>query len=164
MPDPISSPEAYQALVYSLPEHFASIRRSTLVYIPAGELFGRVEGMVFFDQDTVLCVREYLNFELGVIEGYGYEVSQSGLSQDSSAFPAAAEYCQPGYPQKDRLYWYDSFPHPNDLSLAATDPHHKHIPPDIKHHRVPAPTLSFSMPNLPFLIREIEQLLKSGLE
>jgi hypothetical protein len=29
--------------------------------------------------------------------------------------------------------------------------------PDIKHHRVPAPELSFTRPNLPFLIEEIER-------
>jgi len=49
-----------------------------------------------------------------------------------------------------------SFPHPNDPSLASTDPHHKHVPPNIKHHRVPAPDLSFTRPNLPFLNEEIE--------
>jgi hypothetical protein len=57
------------------------------------------------------------------------------------------------------LTWYDSQPHPDDPSLATTDPHHEHIPPDIKHHRVPAPDLSFTQPNLPFLIQEIEQML-----
>ena len=55
----------------------------------------------------------------------------------------------------DKLYWYDSQPHPNDPTLAGTHPHHKHLPPDIKHHRVPAPGLNFSQPNLPFLIAEI---------
>ena len=49
-------------------------------------------------------------------------------------------------------------PYPNDLTLATTDPHHKHIPPDIKHHRVSAPHLSFTRPNLPVLIQEVEQL------
>lgn len=29
--------------------------------------------------------------------------------------------------------------------------------PDIKHHRIPAFNLSFTRPNLPFLIEEIEQ-------
>ena len=72
-----------------------------------------------------------------VIEGYSYEVWQGS----------------------EKLYWYDSQPHPGDPSLAATDPHHKHIPPDIKNHRLPAPDLSFTWPNLPFLIREIEQVL-----
>jgi hypothetical protein len=45
----------------------------------------------------------------------------------------------------------------NDPTLAATHPHHKHVPPDIKHNRIPAPGLSFTLPNLPVLIDEIEQ-------
>ena len=161
MPDPLSSPEAYQTFIYTLSEHFPCIRRSTLVYVLSGELFGRVEGILFFDEDVVLCVQEYLNLELGVIEGYGYEASRALVSPEHPDFPTAAEYCQASYPRKEKLYWYDSFPHPKDLSLASTDPHHKHIPPDIKHHRIPAPDLSFTRPNLPFLIQEIEQLLGS---
>ena len=39
-----------------------------------------------------------------------------------------------------------------------THPHHKHVPPNIKHHRIPASDLVFTEPNLPFLIREIERL------
>ena len=159
MPDPLLTPETYQLFVYTLPEHHPCIRRSTLVYIPSGTLFGRVEGMLFFEGDLVLCVREYLNFDLNIIEGYGYEVSRSHIHTDSPDLPAATEYCQASYPYKDKFYWYDSLPHPNDPTLAATDPHHKHIPPDIKHHRIPAPELSFTRPNLPFLIREIESLL-----
>lgn len=31
------------------------------------------------------------------------------------------------------------------------------IPPDMKHHRIPAPIISFTRPNLPLLIEEIEQ-------
>jgi hypothetical protein len=71
-----------------------------------------------------------------VIERYGYEV----------------------WLGSDKLYWYDSQPHPTDSALASTHPHHKHIPPDIKHHRIPALGLSFTAPNLPFLIAEIESL------
>ncbi len=33
MPDPLASPSAYEAFVYALPERYAFIRRSTLVYI-----------------------------------------------------------------------------------------------------------------------------------
>jgi hypothetical protein len=157
MPDPLSSPAAYQAFIYTLPARYASIRRSTLVYVPSGALFGRVEGLILFEHDIILCVQEYLNFELGIIEGYGYEVSRPHISPDAPSFPVAADYCPAGYTHKDKLYWYDSFPHPNDRSLASTDPHHKHVPPDIKHHRVPAPELSFTRPNLPFLIAEIER-------
>jgi len=32
-------------------------------------------------------------------------------------------------------------------------------PPDINHHRIPAPDLSFTRPNLPLLIEEIEREL-----
>ena len=57
------------------------------------------------------------------------------------------------------VYTLHSQPHPDDPTLANTHPHHKHIPPDIKHHRVPAPGLTFAAPNLPLLILEIESLL-----
>ena len=109
---------------------------------------------MLFEDGIVLCVREYLNFELAVIEGYGYEVSRATAQRD---IPDAGEYCGASYAHKERLYWYDSFPHPTDPALASTDPHHKHIPPDIKHHRVPAPDLSFTRPNLPFLIQEVDE-------
>ena len=57
---------------------------------------------------------------------------------------------------EEKLFWYDCQPHPAEPALQATHPHHKHIPPDIKHHRIPAPGLSFTQPNLPFIIAEIE--------
>jgi hypothetical protein len=84
-----------------------------------------------------LRLREELDFDAGLITAYGYEVYQSG----------------------ERLYWYDDFPHPEDATLASTHPHHKHVPPDIKHHRIPAPGISFEHPNLPLLIQEIESLI-----
>ena len=82
-------------------------------------------------------MREEIDFEAGLITSYGYEV----------------------YRDNEKLYWYDDFPHPNDASLASTPPHHKHIPPDIKHNRIPAPNISFSKPNLVILLEEIEELL-----
>ncbi|OIO97567.1 MAG: hypothetical protein AUK03_02320 [Anaerolineae bacterium CG2_30_64_16] len=160
MPNPFASPEAYQDFVYALQERYAGILRSTLVYVSTGALFGRVEGMLVFASDVILCVQEYLNFELGIIEGYGYEVSRSQLASGSSALPTASEYCKASYPHKDKFYWYDPFPHPNDRTLVSTHPHHKHIPPDIKHHRIPAPEMSFTRPNLPFLIEEVERPVK----
>lgn len=162
MPNPLASPSAYQAFVYSLPKRYGTIQRSTLVYVASGSLFGRVEGRVFFEGDIVLCVQEFLNFELNVIEGYGYEVSRSLVDLQGSDAPDTREYCRASYARKQKLYWYDSFPHPNDPSLASTDPHHKHVPPDIKRHRIPAPDLSFTRPNVPFLIEEIERELLSG--
>jgi len=157
MPDPLSSSETYQEFIYTLPDRCPNIRRSTLVYISTGELFGRVEGMLIFEGNIILCVQEYLNFNLGIIEGYGYEVSRAHAMSEDHDILSAIEYCPAGYPHKDKLYWYDSFPHPKDPGLASTYPHHKHIPPDIKHHRIPAPDLSFTHPNLLFLVEEIER-------
>lgn len=80
---------------------------------------------------------EELDFDARLITGYSYEVYRHG----------------------EKIYWYDDYPHPQDPILAATHPHHKHIPPDIKHHRVAAPGIRFDRPNLPTLIAEIEALL-----
>jgi hypothetical protein len=35
----------------------------------------------------------------------------------------------------------------NYEEFVYTLPHHKHILPDIKHHRIPAPDMSFTHPN-----------------
>ena len=87
-----------------------------------------------------------------VIDSYGYEVWQGS----------------------EKLFWYDSQPHPDDPTLQSTHPHHKHVPPDpsvpaakrvgIKHNRIPAPAMDFTRPNLPALIREIEELLEQPNE
>jgi hypothetical protein len=156
--NPLRTRETYERFLYTLTAEYPSVRRSTLVYIPSGTYFGRVEGFLLFDDHIVLCALEHLTFlPLGEIERYSYEVSRSEMTLDRLIELSAAEYCAAAYPHKQKLYWYDSFAHPHDPSLASTQPHHKHIPPDIKHHRVPAPDLSFTRPNLPFLIEEIER-------
>jgi hypothetical protein len=113
-------------------------------------------GLVALGDDCVLCVYELLDFQQGVIGVYRYEVSRCHPAFSLSPLPEPAEYCSVGYPDKEKLSWYDSWPHPNDASLALTYPHQKHVAPSIKRHRLPAPKLSFSRPNLPFLIEEIE--------
>jgi hypothetical protein len=45
----LSIPQVYEEFIYTLPHRYRSIRHSTLVYIPSGKLFGRVEGMLLFD-------------------------------------------------------------------------------------------------------------------
>jgi hypothetical protein len=108
-----------------------------------------------------LCVQEYLNFELGIITRYGYEVSRAHVLPDAPDFPAAGEYCRATDPHKDRLYWYGSFltrPIPPWPAPIPTTSMCRHIKP----HRVPAPELSFTRPNLPFLIEEIERLVLQG--
>ncbi len=124
----------YELLIYALPDRYPSIRQSTLVAIRHGPTFAEVTGTVEFEGGVTLTVWEDLDFARGMIRGYSYSVGRQG----------------------ERLYWYDPQPHPNDSSLASTFPHHKHTPPDIKHHRVPAPGIGFDQPNLPILIEEIE--------
>jgi len=160
MNHPLASPDEYATFIHDLPNHYSSIQSSSLIYIPLGAKVGKVLGMICFTDAVILCVQEFLNFELHVIEGYGYEVSRSHLQPDE--LPPPEEYCQASYPNKDKLYWYDSFPHPNDPSLASTDPHHKHIHPNIKRNRIPAPDLTFTAPNLPFLIEEVDQVVLSS--
>jgi len=140
MNDPLRTPEDYELFLYTLADQFPSVRRSTVVFIRRGATLARVTGELYFDQGIRLVVRERILYHClpAVIDWYGYEVWQG----------------------KERLCWYDSQSHPNDPALQSTHPHHKHIPPDIKHNRAPAPEMSFNQPNLPALIREIETLIK----
>lgn len=100
---------------------------------------GIAEGEVFCAGGIRLRLREELDFDAGLITAYGYEF----------------------YRNEERLCWYDDFPHPHDPSLASTFPHHKHVPPDIRHQRLPAPEISFKAPNLPFLLQELTALAAS---
>lgn len=155
MDNPLYSRAACEQFLYTLPARYNQIQSSTLRYISSGAYFGRVEGLLRFETGLILCVIEYVTFlPRGEIEQYRYEISHPH-SQGQSLAVSDAEYCAIHYAAKEKLYWYDSQPHPDDPTLASTYPHHKHIPPEIKHHRVPAPGLSFTEPNLPRLIQEI---------
>ena len=112
----------------------ASVQRSSVSVWSASPYTGIAEGEVWFRNGLRLRMREELDFDDGLITAYGYEV----------------------YRGQERLYWYDDFPHPHDPSLASTHPHHKHVPPNIKRNRIPAPGLSYTLPNLPQIVAEIE--------
>ena len=142
MSEPLRTIEDYELFLYSLSEQFPAIRRSTLVLARRGATLARVAGELSFDHGFRLVVRERLTYDRlpVVIDSYGYEI-----------------WCG-----EEKQYWYDSQPHPEELSLQSTHPHHKHVPPDMKRNRVPAPNMSFERPNLPELITEIEALLAAG--
>ena len=133
--NPLVSIEAYEALIYGLPDAFPCIQMSTLVVASIGPVTAVVRGEVHFGQRLYLRVIEVVSFRQRRIEPYGYEMWRGDTE----------------------LWWYDSWPHPDLPDLRSTDPHHKHIPPDIKHHRVPAPWFSFTAPNLPLLIQEVKR-------
>ncbi len=149
----------YEALIYTLPTQYPAIRMSTLVLAPPGMDTARLTGLLTFGKDLVLCVYEMLDFQQGIIIAYRYEVSRCDPPFVENPLPDADVYCRAHYTSKQKLYWYDSWPHPNDPTLALNHPHHKHIHSDIKHHRVPAPELSFTSPNLPTLIAEVARLM-----
>ena len=133
---PLQSLAIYSRFVAELLDR-SSVERSTVVVWPASPYTGIAEGEVYFSHGIRLRLREELDFDAGLITAYGYEV----------------------YRHNERLYWYDDFPHPNDPTLASTFPHHKHVLPDIRHHRIPAPEMSFLRPNLPILFQEIEEVI-----
>jgi hypothetical protein len=135
----LSRPD-YEQWLYTIPGTYASVRSSTVRFYTTSATTGVVQGTIFFHGGHELRVTELVDFAVGDILDYGYEVWQGG----------------------EKLYWYDPQPHPDDPTLASTHPHHKHMPPDIKHNRIPAPGLSFTQPNLPLLIREIERELIEG--
>ena len=139
MSDPFRTVEDYELFLYSLAGRFPSIRSSSLVLVRRGSTLARAAGEVSFDHGYRLVVRERLVFDRLpiLIDSYGYEIWHGA----------------------EKLCWYDSQPHPDDPTLQATHPHHKHVPPDIKHNRIPAETMSFERPNLPELILEIEGLI-----
>jgi hypothetical protein len=149
----------YEQFIYALPIQFPSIHLSTLVIVPPQMSAAELSGLIALGNDIVLCVNELLDFAQGLIITYRYEVTRSHVPFSDRPLPEADRYCRTHYSNKEKLYWYDSWPHPNNPELASTHPHHKHIHPDIKHHRIPAPGLRFDEPNLPFLISEIERNL-----
>ena len=137
----LSSIESYSQAIYVFLDTATTVRRHTIRIYPRGATIGVMEGKIEFDRGVVLRVYERLDFARQRIAAYSYEVWQG----------------------QQQRYWYDPWEHSDDASLASSFPHHKHVPPDIKHHRVPAPDLSFVRSNLPFLIREIEdQVLRQS--
>jgi hypothetical protein len=118
-----------------------TIHHSTVSVWSVSPYTGVTEGDVIFLHGFRLRIREEVDFADGMITSYGYEV----------------------YHGEERIYWYDDFPHPNDPTLASTFPHHKHIPPDIKRHRIPAPEICYTHCNLPGLIQDIEALIEQAI-
>ena len=143
MNDPLRTPEDYELFLYTLAERFSSVQRSTVTFVRRGGSLARVAGELHFGHGFRLVVRERILYDRlpMVIDWYGYEVWRGGT----------------------KLYWYDPQPHPDDMALQSTHPHHKHVPPDPKHHRVPAAEMSFMRPNLPVIIHEIEELISQVL-
>lgn len=142
--NPFQSIREYEEYIYTLRQKFPSVQRSTLIVIRRGRRVAVLKGELSFDQGYRISVQERLSFDTGSveIEFYGYELWMNA----------------------EKIAWYDAQPHPNDEKLASTHPHHKHIHPDIKHNRIPAPNMAFELPNIPALIAEVEELMAETIE
>ncbi len=138
--NPFQSLHNYEEFVYTLQQSFPVIKSSSLVVIRRGKRVAILQGELSFAHGFRAGIKERLSADddIVVIEEYGYEL----------------------WHNVEKIAWYDSQPHPNDPTLADTHPHHKHIPPNIKRNRIPAPQMSFTKPNLPELIQEVQDLIE----
>lgn len=122
----------YERLLYSLVQDYPAVRSSTLRLYSTSALTAIVDGSIILNNGLELRVVEVLDFKHGRIQRYSYTVFRSN----------------------EKVRWYDPEPHAEVPELAATFPHHRHEPPDIKHNRRPAPGINFTEPNLPSLIAD----------
>lgn len=138
--NPLQSLRDYEEFIYTLKQRFTSIQGSTLVVIRRGKRTALLVGELVFKRGYRISLKERLSYDNEVvsIEDYGYEL----------------------WHNNEKIAWYDAQPHPNDAEFAPSFPHHKHVPPDIKHHRIPAPHISFNQPNVQVLIQEVEKLIE----
>ena len=125
----------YTRLIFLLLADRATVASHTLAVFTVNRTVGITRGEIVFHSGYVLQVFEQIDFVTHQIVKYSYELTFQG----------------------ETLWWYDSMPHPAVPELQSTHPHHRHVPPDIKRHRIPAPEMSFTHPNLPLLIEKIEQ-------
>lgn len=122
MTNPLQTDQAYELFIYTLAEHFPAIHHATLTFVRRGGGLARVAGELHFAHTFRLVVRKRLIYQRYpvVLDWYGYEIWQGD----------------------EKLFWYDPQPHPDEPTLQSTHPHHKHVPPDIKHNRAPRGTRS----------------------
>ena len=136
MSSSLNSYREYTQFIYNLLADHTTVVRHTLTVYTIGQAIGITRGDIVFRSGHVLRVFEQIDFVTHRILKYAYELTY----------------------QDEQVWWYDPMPHPDIPELQSTHPHHKHLLPDIKHHRIPAPGLSFNEPNLPQLLAEVEAI------
>lgn len=119
-----SSISEYEYFVYSLQDKYPIIETSKLVVIPKGKSLALIKGNILFPEKMRLEIKELVDFLQSKILRYSYEVFRND----------------------EKIYWYDPQPHLEEATLLKNFPHHKHILPDIKHHRIPATEICLDKP------------------
>ena len=135
MSAPLEDIARYSAWVYALAERHPCVTGSALALAPFGATLARLEGRIGCEGGLATDVWELVDFATHRIRTYSYEVQRHG----------------------EKIGCYDAWPHPEVAELTATFPHHKHVPQDLRHHRVPAPGISFETPNLDVVIEDVQR-------
>ena len=135
MSAPLDGIESYSTFVYAVAERHPFVTHSTLSLAPIGATLAKLEGRVECQSGIHLEVWELVDFAAHRIRTYSYEVYHNG----------------------EKVGWYDSWEHPEIPALAATFPHHKHVPPNLRENRVPAPGISFASPNLDVVLEDVRR-------
>ena len=137
MSSAFASHAVYNQFIYNLLLDRTTVESHTLAVYTIGQTVGIVRGEIRFHSGHTLRIFEQIDFLAQRILKYSYEVYEDDM----------------------QLWWYNPMPHPHIAELQSTHPHHKHTPPDIKHHRILAPGIAFEEPNLPYLIAEVEAIV-----
>jgi hypothetical protein len=132
MSAPLDDIASYSAFVYTLSERHPFVTTSTLALAPIGATLAKLEGRIECEGGIHFEVWELVDFAARRIRTYSYEVYQGAV----------------------KVCWYDSWKHPEISELASTFPHHKHVQPNVRDHRVPAPGISFESPNLDVILTD----------
>jgi hypothetical protein len=135
MSAPLENIAGYSAWVYALKERQPWVVHSTLALVPVGATLAKLEGRIECPDGLRVEVWELVDFAARRIRTYSYEVYRAG----------------------EKIGWYDSWPHPEIPALAATFPHHKHLPPNLRENRVPAPGIRFDAPNLDVVMDDLRR-------
>jgi hypothetical protein len=132
MSAPLDDIASYSAFAYALADRHPLVTTSSLAVVPIGATLAKLEGCIECRGGVRLDVWELIDFAAKRIRSYSYELYRGG----------------------EKICWCDSWEHPEIPELASTFPHHKHIPPNLREHRVPAPGISFESPNLDVVLED----------
>jgi len=135
MSSPLDDIASYSAFVYALQERHPFVTGPTLVLAPIGATLAKLDGRIECQGAIHLEVWELIDFASRRIRTYSYEVYREG----------------------EKVCWYDAWEHPEIPALASTFPHHRHIPPNLRDHRVPAPGIGFESPNLDVVLENVRR-------
>ena len=135
MSAPLEDISSYSAYVYAVADRYPFVTGSTLTLALIGATLAKLEGRIDCKAGVHLEVWELVDFAACRIRTYSYEIYREG----------------------EKICWYDAWEHPEIPELAATFPHHKHLPPNLRENRVPAAGVSFESPNLDIVLEDVRR-------